>query len=53
MRHAWAWRELGRVKRWLKLPMSEVEAAYRQAIALLPNERMFQEEMERLPKSQD
>ncbi|MBF0630472.1 MAG: putative DNA binding domain-containing protein [Magnetococcales bacterium] len=53
VRHAWAWRELGRVKRWLKLPMSEVEAAYRQAIALSPNERMFQEEMEKLPKSQD
>jgi ATP-dependent DNA helicase RecG len=44
-RHAWAWRDLGRVKNRLKLPYSEVEKAYRQAMALLPVEGLFQEEL--------
>lgn len=44
-RHAWAWRDLGRVKKWLKYPRSDVNFAYDKAIELLPNEYRFQEEL--------
>ena len=37
-RHAWAWRELARTLRWLKVPIREVQDAYRKAIELSPNE---------------
>lgn len=50
-RHAWAWRDLGRVKKWLKYPTSEVRAAYQHAIELLPHERLFQEELARWEES--
>ena len=47
-RHAWAWRELARTLRWLRAPLREVEAAYRRAIDLLPEERRFARELERI-----
>lgn len=46
-RHAWAWRELARTLRWLRAPAAEVEAAYRKAIDLLPEEQRFVQELER------
>ena len=45
VRHAWGWRDLGRVKRWLKHPGDEVTAAYERAIDLLPGEMRFKEEL--------
>lgn len=51
-RHAWAWRELARVRRWLRSPFRDVEAAYRQAIELLPQEPRFAEELRKLSQSQ-
>ncbi len=47
-RHAWAWRELARALNWLRAPVGEVEGAYRAAIELLPDERRFRREMERV-----
>ena len=47
-RHAWAWRELARTLNWLGAARREVEEAYRKAIALLPSEERFREELERL-----
>lgn len=49
-RHAWAWRELARVLDWLRAPRGEVEAAWRRAIELLPEESRFVEEMGRYLK---
>lgn len=46
-RHAWAWRELARTLNWLRAPRHEVEEAYRKAIALLPSEARFRQELER------
>ncbi len=43
-RHAWAWRELGRVRRWLREPASAVDDAYASAIRLAPDETKFREE---------
>ena len=45
-RHAWAWRELARTLRWLRMPVREVRDAYRKAIELLPNEPRFVRELE-------
>ena len=50
-RHAWAWRELARTLRWLRAPLREVEAAYRRAIDLLPDEQRFARELERVRAS--
>lgn len=50
-RHAWAWRELARTLRWLRAPLREVEAAYRRAIDLLPEETRFAQELERIRAS--
>jgi len=47
-RHAWAWRELGRVLHWLRMPVGEVERAYERAISLLPDEPRFAREMKEL-----
>ena len=47
-RHAWAWRELGRVLRWLGMPVGEVERAYERAISLLPDEPRFAREKKAL-----
>lgn len=50
-RHAWAWRELARTCNRLRMPVREVEAAYRKAIALLPDERLFTDELAKLRES--
>lgn len=50
-RHAWAWRDLGRVKKWLKHPRGEVTAAYHHAIELLPDEKRFHDELLRWEES--
>ena len=47
-RHAWAWRDLARTLSWLRVPDREVEAAYRKAIELLPDEVRFVRERDRL-----
>ena len=44
-RRAWAWRDLARVLNWLRLPANEVEAAFGNAIGLLPAEARFKEEL--------
>ena len=46
-RHAWAWRELARTLGWLRAPVRDIEAAYRKAIELLPEEPRFVREMEK------
>lgn len=46
-RHAWAWRELARVLQRRRAPAGDVERAYRKAIALLPDEHRFQDELQR------
>ncbi|WP_276623744.1 RNA-binding domain-containing protein [Syntrophomonas wolfei] len=51
MRHAWAWRDLGRVLKWLKAPMGDVKNAYYRAIDLLPEEKRFQEELRHLDRT--
>jgi len=51
-RHAWAWRDLGRVKKWMKYPRGEVVAAYKKAIELLPTEQRFKNELSRWEESQ-
>jgi ATP-dependent DNA helicase RecG len=44
-RHAWAWFDLGRVRRWLEHPRNEVVEAFQRAVALVPTERRFQDEL--------
>ena len=43
-RHAWAWRELARARRWLGEPASAVDEAYAMAIDLAPDEARFRKE---------
>ena len=50
-RHAWAWRDLARARRRLRAPMREVEEAYARARDLLPDERRFVEELQKLRTS--
>ena len=45
-RHAWAWRELGRVLNWTGAPSSDVEGAYENAKRLLPDQHRFSRELE-------
>ena len=47
-RRAWAWRDLARTLDWLREPVHEVEAAYGQAMRLLPDESRFADELERI-----
>ena len=47
-RHAWAWRDLARTLNWLRAPLGQVEAAYRRAIGLLPDEPRFSAELRSL-----
>ena len=47
-RHAWAWRELGRVRNWLRAPLREVEDAFARAMEMLPGESRFAEELTRI-----
>ena len=42
-RKAWCWFDLARTLAWLREPNSDVEHAYRQAMALKPNENRFRE----------
>ena len=44
-RHAWAWRDLARVRNWLRMPETDVESAFDNAIQLLPSESRFHEEL--------
>ena len=46
VRHAWAWRDLARVRNWLREPAGHVEDAYAQALQLLPGEKVFARELE-------
>ena len=45
-RHAWAWRELGRILNWTRAPSTDVERAYENAKKLLPDQRRFSGELE-------
>ncbi|MCY4174128.1 MAG: putative DNA binding domain-containing protein [Cyanobacteria bacterium MAG CAR3_bin_5] len=45
-RHAWAWRELARTLHWLGAPARDVADAYQKAIALLPEEARFVQELQ-------
>lgn len=49
-RHAWAWRDLARVLHWLQQPTHEVESAFEKAIALLPSETRFGNELAQFRK---
>ena len=44
-RHAWAWRELGRIMNWTGAPSSDVESAYENAKHLLPDQHRFSREL--------
>ncbi|MDP2834809.1 MAG: ATP-binding protein [Pseudomonadota bacterium] len=46
-RHAWAWFDLGRVRKLRRLPLQEVRHAFEQAIKLDPGEPRFKEALER------
>ena len=46
-RHAWAWRDLARVRDWLHAPRRDVVAAFERACGLLPEEPRFVSELER------
>lgn len=47
-RHAWAWRDLARTLNWLQAPVGEVESAYERAITLMPEEKRFVQELDKL-----
>ncbi len=49
-RHAWAWRELAKVRRWLGEPTSAVDEAYANATELAPDETRFLREWGRFNK---
>lgn len=44
-RRAWAFYDLGRVRRWLKYPKREVIEAFESAVALIPHEQKFMREL--------
>ena len=46
-RHAWAWRELARARRWLGEPVATVDEAYAKAVELAPDETKFSKEWDR------
>lgn len=46
-RHAWAWRELARARRWLGEPVATVDEAYAKAVELAPDETRFSKEWDR------
>ena len=46
-RHAWAWRDLARVRDWLQFPAHDVESAYAEAIRRVPDEQRFEDELTR------
>jgi len=47
-RHAWAWRDLARVKNWLDFPGQEIIDAYNNAMELLPDEDRFRDEFRQI-----
>lgn len=47
-RKAWTWREMARTLNGLRAPRTEIGAAYRKAIALLPSEDRFRQELDQL-----
>lgn len=47
-RHAWAWYDLGRVLRSLRVPQVEIQHAFKQAQLLDPGEPRFDEALKRL-----
>ena len=47
-RRAWAWCDLGRTLNRLRAPVREIEQSYRRAIALLPVEERFKDELQTL-----
>ena len=47
-RHAWAWRDLARVKKWLYFPHQEITEAYGHAMELLPDELRFRDEFRQI-----
>ncbi len=49
-RYAWAWRDLGRIKTWLKFPEQEIKNAYNHAITSLPDELRFKDELSKWEK---
>jgi ATP-dependent DNA helicase RecG len=51
VRSAWAWYDLGRVLRWLKLPDSDIRQAFTEAIRLNPEESRFKEALQRFEES--
>ena len=51
-RHAWAWRDLARSLNWLRAPASEVQAAYENALRLLPDESRFAVELRQFRERQ-
>jgi len=40
-RKAWVWKDIAKIRTWLKAPDSEIESAYKNAIDLLPQETRF------------
>lgn len=51
-RHAWAAFDLGRARKWLGRPKSEVLEALERAVALAPGEPRFRNELERVQRGQ-
>ncbi|MCX7049819.1 MAG: putative DNA binding domain-containing protein [Candidatus Sumerlaeota bacterium] len=53
IRHAWAWRDIARVRQWLKAPFTEIKAAYQRAIEILPDQAQFKDELKRIESFND
>lgn len=49
-RHAWAWFDLGRVLKWLRVPNQDIRHAFEQAIQMDPSEPRFIEAVEQIKK---
>jgi ATP-dependent DNA helicase RecG len=50
LRHAWAWFELGRIRRWLGDPPSEVHKAFAEARRLAPDDPKLRKALDRAEK---
>lgn len=51
-RHAWAWYDLGRVLRWMRMPRQDVRQAFEKAKELDPNEARFSTALQDLENRQ-
>lgn len=49
-RRAWAWFDLGLVRKWRRLPLQEIRQAFEQAVALDPSEQRFQDALRELDR---